>query len=76
MKLYSQRLQSLDELRAFLTGSSPSASRSLPVLKPASGSRTRCANLMTPCEKFKSLPGAGQYLKPGVSFEKPMQYWG
>ena len=29
------------------------------------------ANLMTPYEKFKSLPAAGQYLKPGITFKKP-----
>ena len=28
------------------------------------------ANLMTPYEKFKSLPEAGQYLKPGITFKK------
>ena len=28
------------------------------------------ANLMTPYEKFKSLPAAGQYLKPGITFKK------
>ena len=27
------------------------------------------ANLMTPYEKFKSLPDAAQYLKPGITFE-------
>jgi len=25
--------------------------------------------MMTPLEKFKSLPDAAQYLKPGVSFK-------
>ena len=28
------------------------------------------ANLMTPYEKFKSLPATGQYLKPGITFKK------
>ena len=28
------------------------------------------ANLMTPYEKFKSLPAAGQYLKPDITFKK------
>ena len=30
----------------------------------------RYADLMTPYEKFKSLPGAERYLKPGLSFEQ------
>jgi transposase InsO family protein len=37
------------------------------------GKRTRhykAADYQTPCEKLKSLPEAGQYLKPEVSFER------
>lgn len=32
--------------------------------------RYRYADMMTPYEKLKSLPEAGSYLKPGVTFEQ------
>jgi hypothetical protein len=43
---------------------------SLTVAKGKERKRYRYEKMMTPYEKFKSLPEASQYLKPSLTFEK------